>query len=201
MIKINLLPFRAARKRENVRRQVSVYFLTVVFLLVAMVYYNMTLNNRLTAAKAREKLLQTQLQPYNEINREISLIQKKTREIRSRLEIIERLETQRQRPIQLLAEIALAVPVNRLWLRSLTETGDRITLQGTAMDNDTLALFMTNLEKAAHMDDVTLKSSKLQHFPQYKLDGSSFVLTCKTRFTALQPAPTDPKNKASERGK
>ncbi|MGM0428377.1 MAG: PilN domain-containing protein [Thermodesulfobacteriota bacterium] len=197
MIKINLLPFRVARKRENVRRQVSVYFLTVVFLIMALIYYNTDLNSKLTTSKAREKTLQNQLKPYTEINREIALIQKNTREIQSRLEIIEHLETQRMRSIQLLEEIALAVPVNRLWLRSLTEAGDRITLQGTAMDNDTLAVFMINLDEAEHLHNVELKSSKLHHFSQYNLDASRFVLTCDTRFNAPQPAETNPKKKTS----
>ena len=201
MIKINLLPFRAARKRENVRRQVSVYFLTVVFLIMVMIYYNINLNDQLNAAKEREKSLQSQLKPYNEINREIALIQKRTKEVRSRLNVIEQLETQRQRPIQLLTEIALAVPLNRLWLRSLAETGDRITLEGTAMDNDTLAVFMTNLEKAAHIDNVELKSSKLQHYAKYNLDASSFALTCDTWFEAPETVKKPDQEKTSKRRK
>ena len=34
MIKINLLPFRAAKKLENIRMQISVYMLTVVLVLL-----------------------------------------------------------------------------------------------------------------------------------------------------------------------
>jgi type IV pilus assembly protein PilN len=36
MIRINLLPFRAARKKENIRRQLSIYVLSVVCLLLLM---------------------------------------------------------------------------------------------------------------------------------------------------------------------
>lgn len=198
MIKINLLSFRAARKRENVRRQVSVYFLSIIFLIMAMVYYNMSLNRQLAAVKDQEKSLQNQLRPFSKINREIAVIKKKTREIRSRLEVIEQLESQRLRPIQLLTEIAYAVPLNRLWLRSLNESGNRITLQGTAMDNDTLARFMTNLEKAEHLGNVELKSSKLRHFSKHDLDASSFVLTCNTRF-AERESEADKKKKSSGR--
>ena len=34
MIRINLLPFRAARRRENVRRQTSIFFLSVVLVTI-----------------------------------------------------------------------------------------------------------------------------------------------------------------------
>ncbi|MEJ2589551.1 MAG: hypothetical protein P8165_18605, partial [Deltaproteobacteria bacterium] len=89
MIKINLLPFRAARKRENVRRQISIYFLSVTFLIMAIIYFNMDLNGQVTTLKAKEEGLRTELKPYNALNREIALIQGKTTEIRSRLGVIE----------------------------------------------------------------------------------------------------------------
>ncbi|MDZ7699057.1 MAG: PilN domain-containing protein [Deltaproteobacteria bacterium] len=189
MIKINLLPFRAARKRENVRRQVSIYFLSILFLIMAMFYFNMNFNGRLSTLKAKEEGLRNELKPYIEINQEIARIRKQTKEIQSRLTVIEQLEKERVRPIQLLEEIAHAVPLNRLWLRSLAETGGKITLQGTAMDNDTLARFLTNLDKAPHIENVELISSKLQHFSKYKLDASNFVLTCQTRFE--EPGKTE----------
>lgn len=202
MIRINLLPFRAARKRENVRRQVSIYLLSLVFLFVAMAYFNLDLNDRLTILKTRERGLQNELKPYEMINREIAAIKKKTAEIRSRLTVIERLEKERVQPLQLLEEIAHAVPLNRMWLRSLTESGKRITIQGTAMDNDTLALFLTNLEKAPHIEKVELRSSKRQHFEKYKLDASSFVLTCETRFEQKkeEKETVKPKEKPRRRG-
>ena len=46
MIRINLLPFRAARKKENVRRQVSVFLLSFVLIIIGVFYYNMWLGNR-----------------------------------------------------------------------------------------------------------------------------------------------------------
>ena len=40
MIKINLFPFRAARKRENIRRQIGYYVATVLILLAFMVIWS-----------------------------------------------------------------------------------------------------------------------------------------------------------------
>ena len=39
MIRINLFPFRAARIKENIRRQVTIYLLSTVFLILAMSYF------------------------------------------------------------------------------------------------------------------------------------------------------------------
>ncbi|RLB32469.1 MAG: pilus assembly protein PilN, partial [Deltaproteobacteria bacterium] len=38
MIRINLLPFRAARKKENIKRQISIFVLTTLFAFAAMGY-------------------------------------------------------------------------------------------------------------------------------------------------------------------
>ena len=64
MIKINLLPFRAARKRENVRRQVSIYLLCMLFLFCVMGYLHVSLGGRLDRLKTREESLQKELKSY-----------------------------------------------------------------------------------------------------------------------------------------
>jgi Tfp pilus assembly protein PilN len=72
------------------------------------------------------------------------------------------------------------VPKDKLWLRSLREKSGVLVLEGTAMDNETVALFMTNLEKSAYISSVDLKTTKLKALSRYKLDVSDFVLNCKT---------------------
>jgi type IV pilus assembly protein PilN len=53
MIRINLLPFRAARKKENIRRQISIYVLSVAFLFIVMIYFFLQLNSTLNGLKDR----------------------------------------------------------------------------------------------------------------------------------------------------
>jgi len=67
MIKINLLPFRKARKRENVRRQVNVYFLCLLFLFSLMLYFHFDLNHQLAELETRETSLQNELKTYEAI--------------------------------------------------------------------------------------------------------------------------------------
>ena len=55
MIKINLLPFRGARRRENVRRQVNVFFLCLLFLFSLMFYFHIDSNIQMEGLETREK--------------------------------------------------------------------------------------------------------------------------------------------------
>jgi type IV pilus assembly protein PilN len=189
MIKINLLPFRAARKRENVRRQVSIYLLCILFLFCLMGYLHASLGSQSTRLKVREESLRKELKSYATITREIAKLKKDTQDLNTKLGVIESLEKQRVGPVLLLAEIARAVPQDRLWLNSVLETSGRLTLQGTAMDNHTVALFMTQLENAPHINAVDLDRTTLKFFPEYKRRASNFVLTCKTAYIEAKPEP------------
>ena len=179
MIKINLLPFRAARRKENIRRQISIYALSVVFALLVTGYFYLDFNRRLAALEADKTEKQQVLDSYAATNRKIEQLKKKIEQIRAKLEVIKALEKSKSGPVRLLDEISAAVPKDRLWLKSLEEKKGILTLSGTAMDNDTVALFMTNLEKQEHIISVDLDSTRLENLAQYKLNVSDFVLTCK----------------------
>jgi type IV pilus assembly protein PilN len=187
MIKINLLPFRKARRRENVRRQVNVYFLCLLFLFSLMFYLHFDLNRQLAELETRKTSLQNELKTYQAITREIAQLKSETKTLKTKLDVIRNLEKQRVGPVQLLAEVAWAAPLDRLWLESLSESQGVLTLQGTAMDNDTVALFMTQLEKAPQIRSVDLDKTTLRFFPEHKLRAAGFVLTCRTAFEVPKP--------------
>ncbi len=180
MIRINLLPFRAARTKENIKRQISIYVLTLVFVFAVMLLVFLQLNGRLRAVRAEKDTAQRQLATYAQTTKKITLLKNQINEIRSKLNVIRDLEKKKTGPVRLLDEIAEAIPKNRLWLRSLDEKQGTLMLRGTAMDNETVALFMTNLEKAEHITTVDLKSTTLKYLDKYKLNVVDFDLDCKT---------------------
>jgi type IV pilus assembly protein PilN len=193
MIKINLLPFRAAKKRENVKRQVTVYFGVVVILLLGMTYFFFHLNSQLAALQDQHQKLKQELDGYEKTLARITELEKKSKEIKTKLDVIKDLEKKKTGPIRLLDEIAMAVPKEKLWLTSMSETAGVLKLTGTAMDNETVALFMTNLEKSPHITSVELQSAKLTHLAQFRLNVADFALECKTyafkEKSAAAPAP------------
>ena len=189
MIRINLLPFRAARKKENIRRQLMIYGLSVVCLLSLMGWSFIHLTTTLSDLKIEEENKQKELKTYEATIRKIADLEKKIKEIRAKLEVIRELERNKTGPVHLLDEIAMAVPKEKLWLSSMKETKGSLTLTGTAMDNETVALFMTNLEKSDYISDVDLQSAKLREIKEYKLNVSDFALECKTYAYKDKAAP------------
>jgi type IV pilus assembly protein PilN len=180
MIRINLLPFRAAKKRENIKRQITVYLLTVVLLLAGIAYCFIYVNNQLSQVQNEQQRLQRELVTYEKTLKQIAALEKRIKEVKTKLAVIKNLEEKKMGPVRLLDDIATAVPKDKLWLTSLSETGGILKLTGIAMDNETVALFMTNLERSERISSVELVSTRLQHLAQYRLNVSEFVLECKT---------------------
>lgn len=180
MIRINLLPFRAARKKENIRRQISVFALSVVCLALLMGFVFLNLSRTVAALEADMSSKKKELATYAETTKKIQELKKKIAEVRAKLNVIKELESKKTGPVLLLDELSMAVPKEKLWLTALNEKKGILTLKGTAMDNDTVALFMTNLENAKHVVSVDLQTAKLKNLKKYKLNVVDFVLTCKT---------------------
>ena len=194
MIKINLLPFRAARKRENIKRQISIYALAVVFALVIIVYYFIQLSGQLGDLKEQEQAVQAELGKFQRTLNQIKILEKKIAEVERKLGVIKKLEAGKSGPVLLLAEVSKAVPREKLWLTSFSESGGSLSLSGTAMDNATVALFMKNLEKSDRINTVELGSAKLRDLPTYQLKVSDFSLSCKI-VTPKQEEPEPTKSK------
>ncbi len=180
MIKINLLPFRAARKKENIRRQISIYLLMVVFVLVVTGYFFLKLNGDIKRLETEKTQKQKELAAYAQTTKKIKALRIKIGQIKGKLKVIQDLEKKKTGPVLLLDEIATAVPRDRVWLTSLSEREGVLTLKGTARDNDTVALFMTNLKKQNHINSVDLNSAQLKELKTQQMNVTDFVLTCKT---------------------
>ena len=91
MIKINLLPFRAERKKENIRRELSVYSLSMVFLFTLLIYFSIALNNRLSNLQTERANKATELRRYSDVLKKIKSIKKKERELKSKINTIRKI--------------------------------------------------------------------------------------------------------------
>lgn len=169
MIKINLLPFRAARKKENIRQQASIFLLSFVFIAIGVFYYHISLNNKIDELNTNLKDTEKQLQKFRKINIEIAVIKRELKELNKKLEVIHTLDMNREGPVRLLDAMTDIVVPKRMWFTNLEEkkikateetTKNIITIKGTALDNKTVADFMTRLEASKFFTNVELLTLK-----------------------------------------
>ena len=179
MIRINLLPFRAARKKENVRRQISFFLLSFALIIIAVVYWNIWLGNKITKLKARNQDTVTQIAKYEKINAEIAQIKKTLSNLEQKIKVIETLEGGRKDAVNLLESMTELIVKERMWFTSLDVQGGNITIHGVALDERTIADFMRNLEGngTGPYTNVTLKSIQQQQIKGKDLNLKSFNVT------------------------
>ena len=160
MITINLLPVRAARKKENIRRQVSVFLLCVVFLVCALAYVTLSMSRKISRIDRNIETTEVELKKYQAKAQQAANIRKKLKKLKEKMDIIVKLEANRTGPVRLMDALTDLVIADKMWLTSLNESGGNMKLAGVATDNKTIADFMTNLEGSPYFSSVDLISSK-----------------------------------------
>jgi type IV pilus assembly protein PilN len=176
MIRINLLPFRAARKKENIRRQVSIFLLSLAFMLIILFYYSWSLGSKIDNLGAQIKQKKSELAKYDKINAEIAKIKKKLSNLKKKMEVMEALEANRFEPTRLLDTMTQVIVPKRMWFTQLDSKNRRVTINGIALDNKTVADFMVRLEKSELFSDVDLKTLKQHKVKQSNL--KRFQINC-----------------------
>ncbi|RLC26982.1 MAG: pilus assembly protein PilN [Deltaproteobacteria bacterium] len=192
MIKVNLLPYRAARKKENIRLQVSTFFLSIIFVTLSMYYYNILLNNKIDVYNVKIENIKNELSKYNKINREVMDIKNRLDVLNKKTGVIKNLALARKEPVRLLDIMTFMVIPKRMWLTSLEAKKEVVTIKGLALDNKTVADFMTRLEGSKLFDSVNLINLKQETYNKHtNLKG--FVIFCNKIHS--DKAATDKANK------
>ena len=187
MIRINLLPFRKARKKENVRQQVTIFVLAVVLLILGMYYYQTILSRKLQVLDDKIKVSQQQLADLGKLTKEIEEIKKKLELIKKKTEVIKNLEKERRTPVILLETVTSMVISDHMWFTSLSVLNDGVDITGVAMDNRTIADFMTQLEGTKQFTDVNLKKNEQLMIKTVSL--KQFDIFCKKIITVETGSP------------
>ena len=193
MIRINLLPFRADRKKENVRRQVSLFLLSLVLVLIIAFYYNFDLNSKVGKLNTKIKETNAELTKYNEINKEIARIRKNLENLRKKMAVIEQLESNRYAPVVLMDTMTQVMIAKRMWLDELVVDDKTVKITGIALDEKTVADFMVRLQKSGLFSLVELKSVRRQEVQKTNLKG--FQIVC----TKVMPKKPEPEKKRKPR--
>ncbi len=187
MIRINLLPFRAARKKENIRRQVSIFLLSLAFMLIILFYFNFSLSSEIGNLSTKIKDTQSDLDKYDKINKEIAEIKKKLDNLKKKMAVMDTLEANRFAPVRLMDTMTQVIVSKRMWFTNLKSKDKLVNITGVALDNTTVADFMVRLENSGLFKEVdlkTIKRAKSQKGATSRL--INFSVTC-TKKPLIQP--------------
>jgi type IV pilus assembly protein PilN len=150
MARINLLPWRAERRKQRQQEFMSLLGLSAVVAVVISLLIVMYYKGQIEGQKARNQYLTDQITLVNEQIKEIEELDKKKDRLLRRKEVIEELQASRSQMVHLFDELVRTVP-DGLRLESIKQKGNDLSLQGFAQSNARVSTYMRNLQVSGWM--------------------------------------------------
>ena len=155
MIKINLLSDREAIRKETTRQQVSIFILTLCLLVVILGGIQFYQYQQRRDLKQRIQDVEQTLKELQKKVGEVERYKEAKKELETKLQIIERLQKGKLLVVQLLDGIGETIP-EKMWLDELGLKRDQFSIEGYAVDNETIAAFMKELQHMKAFRNVEL---------------------------------------------
>lgn len=150
MARINLLPWRAERRKQRQKEFMTMLgFAAGVALLLSfliVMYYN----GQIEGQQNRNEYLRDQIKLVDEQIKEIEALDKKKANLLARKQVIEELQASRSQMVHLFDQLVRTIPEG-VRLSSIAQSGQSLTLTGQAQSNARVSSYMRNLEESGWM--------------------------------------------------
>jgi len=155
MIRINLLPHRAEKRRA---RQLQFGILSGIFLVAGIVIVGLVhaaIDSRIAYQQRRNEYLKQQIVVLDKEIAEIKKLREQTESLLARKTVVENLQSTRSSVVHLLDQMLRILP-DGIYLKSLKQTGDKISLAGYAQSNARVSTLMRSIEESPWLNTPTL---------------------------------------------
>jgi type IV pilus assembly protein PilN len=183
MIRINLLPVRAAKKKEAVQRHLALFAIGLVLVLGAFLVMYKIKDNALAGVEQQNSRLEAEIANLKKIIGEVEVYKEQEVLLEKKLEVIRTLKANKIGPVHMLDQLATRIP-EKLWLSTLQESSKKVTLKGVSINNEVIATFMSRMEESDYFAEVYLVS--IQARPEGDLKLKEFTITSKLIIPSLE---------------
>jgi len=178
MIRINLLPWREARRKAH-NLQFFILMGMVAGLAASIVllvhgYYA----TRISTQVERNKFLKEENVKLDKEIDEIKKLKEEIQALLSRKQVIETLQADRAQTVYLLEQLVRQTP-DGVYLRSIKQTGNKVNLSGYAQSNARVSTLMRNLEASPYLENPDLVEIKVASVNNKRL--SDFIMNVSIR--------------------
>lgn len=171
MIRINLLPWREARRKaHNLQFYIlmgGVAILAALIVLLVHGYYAA----RISTQTERNRFLKDENAKLDKEIAEIKKLKEEIQALLSRKQVIETLQSDRAQTVYLLEQLVRQTP-DGVYLKSVTQKGLKVNLTGYAQSNSRVSTLMRNIEASPYLENpglveikaVTVSNKRLSEF-------------------------------------
>lgn len=176
MIRINLLPHREEKRKA---RREQFYALGALMLLLGGLIWllgHTVINSYISSQESKNTFLKTEISALDTQIDEIKKLKEQTDALLARKQVIESLQANRAETVYLFNELARQVPAG-VYLTSVKQTGQKITLQGYAQSSARVSTLMRNLDESPLLENPQLVEIKAATVDRRRLGEFGMYVT------------------------
>jgi type IV pilus assembly protein PilN len=174
MIRINLLPYREMQRAARLRHFSMLLGAVALIAVVTIALVYMVLDARINNQRERNDYLKTEISKLDKDIAAIKELKEQTKALLARKQVVEELQTNRASSVHMLDELVRDLP-DGVYLRTIKQAGNTITLTGYAQSSARVSTLMRNLDASPWLDGsqlIEIKSATVQ-----SLRANEFTLT------------------------
>ena len=172
MIRINLLPHRAAKRKARAQ-QFYLFLVAVVILAAAIWGLGFTLiSTEINAQETKNAFLKREVAALDKEIAEIKKLKEQTDSLLARKRVIEALQANRTETVHLFNELARQVPEG-IYFKTIKQTGATILVTGLAQSNARINTLMNNFNDSPLLEGSKLIETKAETVANRRLNAFS----------------------------
>ena len=155
MIRINLLPHRAEKRKA---RQIQLIALSVISLVLGALFVgfvDVAISSQISYQERRNQYLKQETAILDKQIEEIKKLREQTNSLLARKTVVENLQTTRSDVVHLMDQMLRILP-DGVYLRSIKQTGNQINLIGYAQSNARVSTLMRAIENSQWLESPAL---------------------------------------------
>jgi type IV pilus assembly protein PilN len=182
MIKINLLPYRAQRKKQHIVEHLIIAGLACLPVILGIIISFLVINFKISGLDNTIATTTQEIKRQQATVEKIKVFKEKKEALLKKMDIIKTLQKNKSGPVHILDQLAVNLP-GKLWLLGIKQTGMNLNLEGYAFDNQSISRYMVNLEKSPYFKSVDLEKISTEEQKGTRAPLKKFSLKCQTTYT------------------
>ena len=171
MIRINLLPHREIRRKQQQQQFFILLFGVVIIGAAVWFVVHSYLDEQHELQMSRNKYLQDEIVKLDKQIAEIQKLKDQTAALLARKRVVETLQGNRSEVVHLLDQLVRQLP-DGVYLKSIKQSGPRVTINGFTQSQARVSTLMRNLESSPQLENpglleikaVTLSGQRINEF-------------------------------------
>ena len=155
MARINLLPWRAERRRQRQKEFMAMLGASALAAVVVSFMIWMFYNGQIDGQNERNEYLRQQITEVDKKIEEIKQLDLKKQKLLARKDVIEKLQANRSQMVHLFDSLVRTIP-DGVTLTSIQQDGEMLKLRGRSQSNARVSTYMRNLEGSGWMTNPEL---------------------------------------------